>query len=74
MTITIETASESLDFGKSPTIKIAAFTPEDLFKLGRSSCELEDLKADFVIGTSTDGHGKYLRMPLVPCARNPDAP
>jgi len=68
MNITIEPPEECRDFGKSPTVKISAYAPQDLFDLGRASSHLEAYHADFVIGTSADGQGKYLRLPLCPCS------
>jgi hypothetical protein len=64
MTTAIENPDECRDFGNSPTLRISAFDADDLFKLGRMSCYLEELNADHVIGTSADGMGKYLRIPL----------
>lgn len=70
MNITLENPEESRDFGSAPTIKIVAFDPTELFQLGRISCRLETLKAEFVIGTTADGTGKYMRLPLV-CSKLP---
>lgn len=65
MTIDIEEPEQSRDFGACASLKITAFDPADLFQLGRHSCHLEELKSQFVIGTTADGTAKYLRIPLV---------
>lgn len=65
MQISLELPSESADFGKVHTLRITAFTPEDCFKLGYQACQMEAIDAQYVIGTTGDGQGKYLRLPLV---------
>lgn len=65
MTTQIEPAGHSLDFPEMPCLKITAFEPADLFKLGRQSCQLEEHKVKFVTGITADGRGQYLRLPLV---------
>ncbi len=70
MNLTIENQDESRDFGSFPTVKISAYDPADLFQLGRHSCHLETLNAQFVVGTTADGTGKYIRLPLV-CKQTP---
>lgn len=72
MQITLELPSESRDFGGAHTLRIAAWTPEDCFKLGYQACQLEVLDAEFVIGTSSDATGKYLRLPVVKKQTKPE--
>ena len=64
MDIQLEAPDESRDFGERPTLRITAMTPADLFKLGRESGIMEEMEAEYVIGTTADATGKYLRIPL----------
>ena len=64
MNAIIEKPEEAKHFGNQPTLKTTVFDVDDLFQLGRRSCALESMQADFVIGTTADGTGKYIRLPL----------
>lgn len=50
------------DFGDFPTIEIAAFNPNDIFKLGVMCEQMKELL--FVASTTSDEKGMFIRLPL----------
>lgn len=63
MKVEIEKPYDAEDFGESMTIKISAFSPQEIFRLGVIVVELKDSMT--VCGQTDDGKGMFLRLPLV---------
>jgi hypothetical protein len=64
MKVTIEQSAESRDFGEYPTLKITAYKPRDVFRLGVIFMECIAMNTDIVQGETLDGSGMFIRVPL----------
>jgi len=65
MKVVTEAPEESRDFGNSPTIKIQAFKPRDIFCLGLIRMECVKSGSQVVHSETSDGKGMFLRLPLL---------
>lgn len=73
MKVITEAPEESRDFGNSPTIKIQAFTPRDIFRLGVILMECVESGSQVVHSETDDGKGMFLRFPLLSNQSDSDA-
>ena len=53
------------DFGDTPTLKISAFTPRDIFSLACLFMKINDKQLRVVHSATGDGKGMFLRLPMV---------